>query len=81
VPLARKIFEPPTYHYKTGLVFLAWLAGHQDAFVMVSGGQAARSLPHLADVFRLADAAGLLPEPERAVRRMRSLLDMYGVGT
>ena len=80
VPLARKIFEAPTYHYKTGLVFLSWLAGHQDAFVMVNGAQAARSLPHLADVFRLADAAGLLPDPELAVRRMRSLLAVYGVG-
>jgi hypothetical protein len=80
VPLARKIFEPPTYHYKTGLVFLAWLAGHQDAFVMVNGAQAARTLPHLAEVLRLADAAGLLPDPELAVRRMRSLLATYGVG-
>ncbi|HEU5157699.1 MAG TPA: dihydrodipicolinate synthase family protein [Streptosporangiaceae bacterium] len=81
VPLARKIFEVPTFHYKTGLVFLAWLAGHQDAFVMVNGAQAARSLPHLADVLRLADAAGLLPDPELAMRRMRSLLAVYGVGT
>jgi hypothetical protein len=80
VPLARKIFEAPTYHYKTGLVLLAWLAGHQDAFVMVNGAQAARSLPHLAEVFRLADAAGLLPDPDLAVRRMRSLLAMYGIG-
>jgi hypothetical protein len=81
VPLARKIFEAPTYHYKTGLVFLSWLAGHQDAFVMVNGAQADRSLSHLADVLRLADAAGLLPDPELAVRRMRSLLSVYGVGT
>jgi hypothetical protein len=81
VPLARKIFEAPTYHYKTGLVFLAWLSGHQDAFVMVNGAQAARSLPHLAEVLRLADAAGLLPDPDLAARRMRSLLAMYGVGT
>jgi hypothetical protein len=80
VPLARKIFEAPTYNYKTGLVFLSWLAGHQDAFVMVNGAQAARSLPHLADVLRLADAAGLLPDPELAVRRMGSLLTAYGVG-
>jgi hypothetical protein len=81
VPLSRKIFEPPTYHYKTGIVFLAWLAGHQDAFVMVNGAQAARSLPHLAEVFRLADAAGLLPDPDLAVSRMRSLLAVYGVDT
>lgn len=81
VPLSRKIFEAPTYHYKTGLVFLAWLSGHQDAFVMVNGAQAARSLPHLAEVLKLADAAGLLPDPDLAGRRMRALLAMYGVGT
>ncbi|MBG0824424.1 dihydrodipicolinate synthase family protein [Planomonospora sp. ID91781] len=79
VPLSRKIFEAPTYNYKTGIVFLAWLNGHQDAFAMVNGAQAARSLPHLAEVFRLADAAGLLSDPELAVRRMRSLLEVHGL--
>jgi hypothetical protein len=79
VPLSRKIFETPTRHYKTGIVFLAWLAGHQDAFTMVNGTQSARSLVHLAEVFRLADAAGLLPDPELAIRRMRSLLAVHGV--
>ncbi|WP_374191424.1 dihydrodipicolinate synthase family protein [Planomonospora sp. ID82291] len=79
VPLSRKIFEAPTYHYKTGIVFLAWLNGHQDAFAMVNGAQAARSLPHLAEVFRLADAAGLLSDPDLAVRRMRSLLEVHGL--
>jgi dihydrodipicolinate synthase/N-acetylneuraminate lyase len=79
VPLARKIFEAPTYHYKTGLVFLGWLAGRQDAFVMVRGAQSARSLPHLADVFRLADRAGLLPDAELAARRMSALLAQYGI--
>ncbi|MFF0308301.1 dihydrodipicolinate synthase family protein [Streptosporangium sp. NPDC004379] len=78
VPLSRKIFETPTYHYKTGIVFLAWLNGHQDAFTMVNGAQAARSLPHLAEVFRLADRAGLLADPELAVHRMRSLLAVHG---
>jgi len=80
VPLARKIFEEPTYNYKTGLAFVAWLAGHQDAFVMLRGAQSARSLPHLAEVFRLADYAGLLPDPGLAVRRMSILLAHYGVG-
>jgi hypothetical protein len=79
VPLARKVFEAPTRHYKTGLVFLAWLAGHQDAFVMVSGAQSARSLPHLAEVFRLADYAGLLPDPALAINRMSTLLALYGI--
>jgi dihydrodipicolinate synthase/N-acetylneuraminate lyase len=79
VPLARKIFEPPTYHYKTGLAFVSWLAGHQDAFVMVRGAQSARSLPHLAEVFRLADYAGLFPDPGLAVNRMAALLAQYGL--
>lgn len=79
VPLARKIFERPTYHYKTGLAFVSWLAGHQDAFVMVRGAQSARSLPHLAEVFRLADAAGLFPDPDLAAHRMAALLAQYGI--
>ena len=80
MPLARKIFEEPTYNYKTGLAFVAWLAGYQDAFVMLRGAQSARSLPHLAEVFRLADYAGLLPDPDLAVRRMSILLAHYGIG-
>jgi dihydrodipicolinate synthase/N-acetylneuraminate lyase len=78
VPLARKIFEAPTQNYKTGLVFLAWLAGYQDAFVMVRGAQSARSLLHLVEVFRLADYAGLLPDPGLAARRMSVLLATNG---
>ena len=79
VPLSRKIFEPPTYNYKTGLTFLSWLTGHQDAFVMIGGAQSARSLPHLSEVFQLADYAGLFPDPELAVRRMSALLAQYGI--
>ncbi|NUS05673.1 MAG: dihydrodipicolinate synthase family protein [Nonomuraea sp.] len=78
VPLSRKIFEAPTFHYKTGIVFLAWLNGHQDAFAMVNGAQSARSLRHLAEVFRLADQAGLLADQELAVRRMKALLEVNG---
>ncbi|MET8868521.1 dihydrodipicolinate synthase family protein [Nonomuraea sp. NPDC004580] len=79
VTLSRKIFEAPTYHYKTGIVFLAWLNGHQDAFAMVNGAQSARSLLHLSEVFRLADQAGLLADQELAVRRMRALLAVNGL--
>jgi hypothetical protein len=79
VPLSRKIFETPTYNYKTGIVFLAWLNGYQDAFAMVNGAQSARSLLHLSEVFRLADQAGLLADQELAVRRMKALLAVNGL--
>jgi hypothetical protein len=80
VRLARHLFEPPTRYYKTGVVLLAWLAGHQDHFAMVGGLQSARSLPHLARAYELADGLGLFPDPERAEARMRRLLGLYGVG-
>jgi hypothetical protein len=79
VPLSRLIFAAPTRFYKTGVVFLAWLNGHQDHFVMVGGQESARSLVHLAEVFRLADAARLIVDPEVAVRRMRAFLTVHGV--
>jgi len=79
VPLSRHIFGSPTFYYKTGVVFLAWLAGHQDAFAMVGGLASARSLPHLATALRLADAAGLLPDPDLAAARMRALLAIHGI--
>ena len=60
MPLSRHIFKAPTRFYKTGVVFMAWLNGHQDHFVMVGGQQSTRCLPHLAELFRLADAAGLI---------------------
>ncbi len=70
VPLSRHIFKAPTRFYKTGVVFMAYLNGHQDHFVMVGGQESARSLVHLAELFRLADAAGLLRDPELAAARM-----------
>ncbi|MGW2018821.1 dihydrodipicolinate synthase family protein [Streptomyces sp. NPDC001927] len=79
VELSRHLFEAPTRFYKTGVVFLAWLAGHQDHFTMVGGLQSARSLPHLARAYELADGLGLFPDPERAESRMLSLLTVYGV--
>jgi hypothetical protein len=79
VPLSRHVFRAPTFYYKTGIVLLAWLAGHQRAFTMVGGLQSARSLPDLAETFRLADAAGLLPDPELAATRMRQLLAVHGI--
>lgn len=79
VPLAREIFRAPTQHYKVGVVFLAYLTGHQKHFRMVGGLESARSVVHLADVLRLADQAGLLPDPELAVARMAPLLAAAGV--
>ncbi|MFC9325538.1 dihydrodipicolinate synthase family protein [Kitasatospora sp. NPDC057015] len=74
VPLARHLFAAPTFHYKTGVVFLAWLAGHQDHFTMVAGAQSGRSVPHLIELFRLADTAGILADPDLAADRMRRFL-------
>ena len=79
VALSRHVFKAPTRFYKTGIVFMAYLNGHQDHFVMVGGQQSARSLPHLAGLFRLADAAGLLRDPDLASARMRDVLRVHGV--
>ncbi len=79
VPLSRKIFEAPTRFYKTGVVLMAYLNGHQSHFTMVGGQQGARSLVHLAEVFRLADAAGLLVDPDKAAARMRVLTALHGI--
>lgn len=75
VPLARHIFAPPTQYYKTGVVFLAWLSGYQDHFVMVGGQQTGRDAPHLAELFRLAAEAGLFSDAALATERMRRFLD------
>lgn len=79
VPLSRHLFGAPTRFYKTGIVFLAWLNGHQDHFVMVGGQQSARHIVHLAEAFRLADRAGLLRAPDDACRRMKHLLAQHGI--
>ncbi|MDX3414979.1 dihydrodipicolinate synthase family protein [Streptomyces sp. MD20-1-1] len=81
VELSRHLFQSPTRFYKTGVVFLAWLAGHQSHFTMVGGLQSARSLPHLARAYELADRLGLFPDPKLAEDRMRTLLHLYGVTT
>ncbi|WP_306320454.1 MULTISPECIES: dihydrodipicolinate synthase family protein [unclassified Streptomyces] len=79
VELSRHLFQAPTRFYKTGVVFLAWLSGHQDHFTMVGGLQSARSLPHFARAYELADQLGLFPKPELAEARMKNLLALYGV--
>jgi hypothetical protein len=79
VPLSRHIFKAPTRFYKTGIVFMAYLNGHQDHFTMVGGQESTRSMLHLAELFRLADQAGLLANPELATRRMRAVLAVHGV--
>ncbi|SCL46218.1 Protein of unknown function [Micromonospora citrea] len=79
VPLARHLFAAPTWHYKTGIVFLAWLAGHQEHFTMVGGAQSGRSPAHLATLLTLADAAGLLPDADLAAARARAFFTVAGV--
>ena len=79
VPLSRLIFRAPTQNYKTGIVFLAWLNGHQDHFIMINGAQSARPLPYFTEIFKLADQANLLRDPDMAVARMQQLLAVYGV--
>ena len=79
VPLSRHIFQSPTYFYKTGLVFLAYLNGHQTHFRMLGGQESARSITHLAQLFVLADKARLLIDPDLAVHRMQLVLELAGV--
>jgi len=79
VPLARHVFRSPTRFYKTGVVFLAYLNGHQQHFTMIGGQESARSVLHLAELFRLADAAGLLRDPDLAAHRMRAVLAVAGI--
>src|ERR1700740_882039 len=79
VPLSRHVFKAPTRFYKTGIVFMAYLNGHQDHFTMVGGQESARSTLHLAGLFRLADQAGLLANPELATRRMKVVLALRGI--
>lgn len=79
VPLSRHIFQTPTYSYKTGIVFMAYLNGHQPHFRMIGGAESARSIVHLAELFVLADQAGLLVNPDLATERMKLVLNLAGV--
>ncbi|UJW76924.1 dihydrodipicolinate synthase family protein [Rhizobium sp. SL42] len=79
VPLSRKIFEAPTQYYKAGVVFLAWLNGHQSHFSLPAGMQSARGILHYADIFRLADQANVLDNPDLATRRMKNFAGIYGI--
>jgi Protein of unknown function (DUF993) len=80
VPLSRHLFKAPTRFYKTGIVFLAYLNGHQSHFIMVGGQQSTRSLLHLVEAFKLADAAGLICDPDMAAARLGTVLRLHGVG-
>ncbi|MEO8621866.1 MAG: DUF993 family protein, partial [bacterium] len=79
VPLSRHIFRAPTHAYKTGIVFLAYLNGHQSHFRMLGGAESARSVLHLAELIRLADAAGMLVDPELAASRARGVFAVAGI--
>ena len=79
MPLSRHVFGAPTFYYKTGVVFMAYLNGHQDHFRMVGGLESGRSAVHLANIFVLADKAGLLRDAELAVDRIRPVMATAGV--
>jgi hypothetical protein len=79
VALSRHIFMAPTRFYKTGVVFLAWLNGHQSHFCMVGGQESTRSVVHLAELFRLADASHLFHDPQATASRMKHFLALAGV--
>lgn len=79
VPLSRHIFQAPTYSYKTGIVFMAYLNGHQSHFRMIGGAESARSITHLCQLFVLADEAGLLVDPELATKRMKLVTELAGI--
>lgn len=79
VPLSRKIFEAPTQYYKAGVVFLAWLNGHQSHFSLPAGLQSARGVNHYAEIFRLADKANVLDKPELATARMKHFMGVFGI--
>ncbi|ABD56845.1 dihydrodipicolinate synthase family protein [Jannaschia sp. CCS1] len=79
VPLSREIFKAPTQYYKAGIAFLAWLNGAQSHFIMPGGFQSSRDISHFAEVFRLADQARLLTDPDQAMRKMGNLLALHGI--
>jgi len=79
LPLSRHLFGSPTRFYKTGVVFMAYLNGHQGHFRMVGGLESARSIVHLSEIFRLADQAGILRDPDLATERMRRVLAVAGI--
>ncbi|MFF1877263.1 dihydrodipicolinate synthase family protein [Leifsonia sp. NPDC058230] len=79
--LSRQVFAAPTFYYKTGVAFLSWLNGHQESFSMIGGLHAARSLPHLSEIVRLANASGALERPELAAARWSTLLTLNGLAS
>jgi hypothetical protein len=79
LPLSRHIFRKPTFYYKTGIVFLAYLNGHQRHFRMVGGLESGRSIVHLAQLFVLADQAKLLRDADLAASRMANVLAVSGI--
>lgn len=81
VPLSRHIFQKPTYAYKTGIVFMAYLNGHQNHFRMIAGAEGARSIVHLSDLFVMANEAGLLVNPYLAIKRMKAALELAGISS
>ncbi|PRY21845.1 uncharacterized protein DUF993 [Aliiruegeria haliotis] len=79
VPLSRHIFKAPTRFYKTGVVFMAYLCGHQDHFTMIGGQESARSTLHLAEIIRMANACGLFADTDMVASRTRAVFAARGV--
>jgi hypothetical protein len=77
--LSRQVFAAPTFYYKTGVAFLSWLNGHQEAFQMVGGLHSARSLPHLSRIVELANASSALERPDVAAERWHGFLRLNGL--
>ena len=79
VPLAHEIFRAPTRFYKAGIAYLSWLNGYQKHFIMPAGFQSSRDITHYSELYRLADQAGLLLQPDLAEQRLKTLLQLHGL--
>lgn len=79
-PLSRLVFAAPTRYYKVGVAWLAYLTGAQSHFRMVGGFETGRSLGHLGDLVRAADAVGLFGDPEFSAARAGAYFAVHGIG-
>ena len=78
--LSRLVFAAPTQYYKIGVAWLAFLSDQQSHFRMLDGFETGRSLTHLAELVRHADALGLFPDPDLTAARVSRYFEAQGVG-